>query len=144
MLLAGVAAVASTLTFAAAGSAADLPPPVIEGFDAYARRGDGAAEALRGWLKDSPLNRLTDLGQLTAQLQRIEQVCGGYSGWRGLGETRLSETTRILYLQIDYADCPLFARFTAYSGGGRWVVTQLTFKTDPADVLPASLLEPKP
>ena len=84
----------------------------------------GAEEAVRLWVKDSPLEGSNDGGatQVTA-LHQAEQSYGAYQWYELLSIREVSPRTMVIYLVLDYERGPLFARFTLYHSNHRWIMT---------------------
>lgn len=115
-----------------------LPKVLVAGFDSY--RAAGPDEALRVWLRNSPLEGSPDLG---AQAKILHAAQGEFGPWRSfdvVGIHQVSPSTRIVYMTLDFDRGPLFAKFVLYRTEPGWIVTNLLFSPNDADVLPAQPL----
>lgn len=115
-----------------------LPKIVAAGFDSY--RTAGPDEAMRVWLRNSPLEGTADVG---TQEQILHAAGGRFGPWRAyevISIRPVSPTTRIVYMTLDYDKGPLFAKFVLYHSGVGWIVTNLLFSPNDAEVLPAQPL----
>jgi len=118
--------------------AEELPPPIRNGLISYSK--EGAAAAVSTWLEHSPLKRTSEVGDIVKMLQGIERLCGRYNGYDVAQVRHFTANTRFIYLQLNYASCPIFGRFVAYEGEPGWLITQLNFNAKPEVILPSSML----
>jgi hypothetical protein len=130
----------SLILFCAGGFALadELPLPIRNGLSSYSK--DGAQEAVKTWMENSPLKRTSEIGDIVKMLQNIERLCGTYRGYDIARVYHFSATTQFVYVQLNYTSCPIFGRFVAYQGERGWLVTQLNFNAKPENVLPPSML----
>jgi hypothetical protein len=111
------------------------PKILVNGFEAY--RAAGPDEAMRVWLHNSPLEGTPDVEK---QVQILHTAQGRFGQWRGFDIVSIrpvSASTRILYMTLDYDKGPLFAKFVLYHTEPGWIVTNMIFSPDDAEVLPA-------
>ena len=119
---------------APAGAAAEAAPPIVrQGLDAYAS--DGAAAAVRAWLRGSPLESSKGIEQVQRQLQVVEMRCGGFRGSELLTVEPIGSKTRDVTLVLEYERCPLFARMLTYRSESGWLLTQINMNTKPEIVI---------
>ena len=125
--------------FAAAqeDTAPSLPTIVSAGLDAY--RSAGADQAMRAWLRNSPIEGSSAAATQVHELYAAQRLYGNYRGFEPIGIKSFSPGTRAVYLVLDYDSGPLFARFLVYRSGAGWIVISLLFNPDPAQVLPAGM-----
>jgi hypothetical protein len=111
-----------------------LPQVVVSGLDGY--KAKGAEEAVRLWVKDSPLEGSKDAESQVTSLRQIEQLYGAYQWFEVVRIREVSPRTLVVYLIIDYERGPLFARFTVYRSNHRWIMTYFDFNTREDGVFP--------
>ncbi|MGB9145512.1 MAG: hypothetical protein WCC14_06805 [Acidobacteriaceae bacterium] len=119
------------------GSAPSLPGIVAAGLDAY--HSGGADQAMRAWLRNSPLDGSNEASTQAQQLYAAQHIYGNYRGFEPIGIKSFAPGTRAVYLVLDYDSGPLFARFLLYRSGAGWIVTSLAFNPDPNQVLPVDM-----
>lgn len=112
----------------------DLPPILSAGFHAY--RMGGPDEAVRTWLRGSPLEGSHDAGAQESALHMAQAGFGAFRGFDLVAARDVSSSTRILYFTLDYERGPLFAKFVLYRTDTGWIVTSLLFDPSDAAVLP--------
>lgn len=111
-----------------------LPPVVVSGLDGY--KAKGAEEAIRLWVKDSPLEGGKDAANQVSALHQIEELYGAYQWFEVVRMREVSPRTLTVYLVLDYERGPLFARFTVYRSNHRWIMTYFDFNTREDGVFP--------
>jgi hypothetical protein len=119
---------------AAAAPALVLPPVVISGLDGY--KAKGAEEAVRLWVKDSPLEGSKDAASQVFALRQIEELYGAYQWFEVVRIREVSPRILTIYLVLDYERGPLFARFTVYRSNHRWIMTSFDFNTREETIFP--------
>jgi hypothetical protein len=119
-------------------AAPQLPKILIAGFDSY--RSAGPDEALRVWLRNSPLDGTPDIGTQERILHAAQGQFGQWRAYEVVSVRPVSPSTQIFYLTLDFDRGPLFAKFVLYHSGAGWIVTNLLFSPNDADVLPAQPL----
>jgi len=126
----------------AAGQTQDreVPAIVMQGFETY--KNQGAEAALKAWIKGGPLEKKSDLTPTKNQLKTIEDYFGSYKTYHVIFMSTPSESTKIIYLIMDYEAGPLFAHFTAFKGEEGWHIVRLNFHTDVEHIWPSFLLSP--
>ncbi len=137
LLLAAFVLLPVSFATAQDGSAPSLPGLVAAGLDAY--HSAGPDQAMRVWLRNSPLDGSSEAATQAHQLYAAQHLYGNYRGFEPIGIKGFSPGTRAVYLVLDYDSGPLFARFLLYRSGTGWIVTSLAFSTDPDQVLPANM-----
>lgn len=123
---------------AQASAAGDLPAPVRKGLQIYSQ--EGTEQAVIAWLKNSPLERSSEINKLVKMLNSIERMCGKYQDYQVARVHHFTSSVRFAYVQLNYTSCPIFGRFVAYEGDSGWLITQLNFNAKPEKVLPPSML----
>jgi len=114
--------------------ALNLPPVMISGLDGYKTK--GAEEAVRLWVKDSPLEGSNDAATQVTVLRQAEQSYGAYQWYELLSTREISPRTMVIYLVLDYERGPLFARFTLYHSNHRWIMTYFDLNSREENIFP--------
>ena len=104
-----------------------LPPVIVSGLQAYKEK--GADEAIKAWIKDSPIDGSKEaLGQAN-NLRMIENFYGSYQTYELVSSRSISPRIQVLFLVLDFEKGPLFAKFVVYRSQGGWIVTSFDFNT---------------
>jgi hypothetical protein len=110
----------------------EIPKIILSGFDSF--KSAGADEAVRVWLRNSPLdsNQESYVGVLHSTISSF----GLYRAWEPITVRSISPSVRIVYLTLDFDRGPLFAKFEMYRSDGGWIVTGLILNVNETQVLP--------
>ena len=111
-----------------------LPPVVLTGLDGY--KSKGAEEAIRLWVRDSPLEGSPEAATQVTVLRQAEQFYGAYQWYEIVRMREISPRSMVVYLVLDYERGPLFARFTVYRANHRWIMTYFDFNTREENLFP--------
>jgi hypothetical protein len=104
-----------------------LPHVIIAGLEAY--KDTGPEQAVREWIKGSPIDGSKDALSEANELRQIQETYGAYQGFEVVSTRDLSPRIRILYLILDYEKGPYFARFMVYRSEQGWILTSFDFDT---------------
>jgi hypothetical protein len=138
LLLCIVGMLVAPLAYSQQDPRPELPKILLAGFDSY--RAAGPDEAMRVWLRNSPLEGTADAG---TQEQILHAAGGRFGPWRAfdvIGARQISPSTRVVYLTLDYDRGPLFAKFVLYRTTQGYIVTSMVFSPNDTEVLPAQPL----
>ena len=86
-----------------------------------------ADEAIRLWVKDSPIEGSKDAMTQADALRQAESLYGPYQWYEIIRAREISPRTLTIDLVLDYERGPLFARFVVYRANHRWVMTYFDF-----------------
>jgi hypothetical protein len=114
-----------------------LPQIISSGLEAYKQK--GADEAVKAWIKGSPVDGSKEAMSQANNLRRVEDFYGAYRTAQMIGVRPLSKNTQIYYFELDYEKGPLFGKFIVYRSGDGWILTSFTFNTDPGVIVPTDL-----
>ncbi len=114
--------------------AAALPPVILAGLDGY--KSKGADEAVRLWVRDSPLEGSNDAATQVTALRQIESLYGAYQWYEIVRTREITPRSMVIYLVLDYEHGPLFARFTLYRSNHRWIMAYFDFNTREENIFP--------
>ena len=112
-----------------------LPPVILSGLDGYKSKG-GAEEAIRLWIRDSPLEGSKEATAQVDTLHQAESTYGAYQWYEIVRTREISPRTLIVYLVLDYERGPLFARFVVYRSNHRWIMTYFDFNAREESIFP--------
>jgi len=117
-----------------------VPPVIRAGLDVYL--GQGAAAAVKAWLKDSPVERDAPLiSNTTAGLLKTESSYGRFVGHEVLQSARVGSRAERTYVMLLFERGPLYVSFDTYRSSKGWIVTGFSFNTSPDAILPRSQFE---
>jgi hypothetical protein len=77
-----------------------LPSIIVSGLDAY--KAKGPEDAVRAWIKGSPIDGSKDALSQANVLRQIHDCYGAYQGFEVFSRRELSPTARLLYLILDF------------------------------------------
>lgn len=112
----------------------ELPPVVIAGLEAY--RSKGPDEAVRTWIKGSPIDGSKDALSQANILRQIQDYYGTYESFEIAGSREITPRVRNIYLVLEFEKGPLFGKFMVYKTEQGWVLTSFLFNTKEAAVFP--------
>lgn len=138
LLLCVVCVLAAPLAQGQAESAPPVPKVLEAGFDAY--RAGGPDEALRVWLRNSPLEGTQEIGKADQALHAAQAQFGQWRRFDIVSDHTISRSTRVIYMTLDFDKGPLFAKFVLYRTEPGYIVTSVAFSPNDTDVLPAQPL----
>lgn len=116
------------------GGVEDLPPVIVSGLQAY--KDKGPDEAVRLWIKDSPIDGSKEALSQANSLRQIQDFYGAYQSFEVISAYEIGHRTRIFYLTLNFENGPLFAKFVVYQSNHRWILTSFNFNTKAELILP--------
>lgn len=125
---------AAAQTLIKAGTPEEVPPVILSGLQAY--KDKGADEAVRIWVKDSPIEGSKDALNEAGNLRQVQDFYGAYQSFEVLSAYEVGRRTRILYLTLNFEKGPLFGKFVVYQSNHRWILTSFDFNTKEEMILP--------
>jgi hypothetical protein len=102
------------------------------GLTAYKEK--GPEEAMRVWIKGSPIDGSKDALNQANNLRTIETYYGSYQTTEILKVRDISKDVKVVYLVMDYATGPVFGRFVVYHSTKGWLLTRFNFNVDDTTV----------
>jgi hypothetical protein len=116
----------------------DIPHLIVAGLEAYKEK--GPEEAVKTWIKDSPVDGNKDALTQANLLRQVQDFYGAYQSFETISTRDLSRRVRVVYVVMNYEKGPLFAKFvTFHSEDHGWVLTSFLFNTKPELILPSTL-----
>lgn len=125
---------ASTALLAATPGSAPMPPIILSGADAY--KAEGAEAAVKAWLKGSPLEHQKDALRQAQGMEVFEEYYGKFVGVHLIVQRNLTETTKVVFVTLDFEKGPVFCKFLLYKIDKDWVVISFLFNTKDTEILP--------
>jgi hypothetical protein len=118
----------------AADSNPQLPAIIQNGFNSWAAK--GVSYAFDVWRKGGLIEDSTKPSQLTGYFGRIDRTVGKYKGYELIESKRISQTTQIIYVSINFERAAIFARFLVYRTDKDWVIQDMDFSPKPEAIMP--------
>jgi hypothetical protein len=112
-----------------------LPPLISSGFDAL--KSKGPEDALKAWIKGSPVDGSKEALSQAAFLLQVESLYGDYVSFDVIRSKRISPRCSTFYIVINFDKGPVFSRFVLYKSHQDWILTYFNFNTKPDVILPA-------
>ncbi len=136
ILITGIIAWSNTF---AVQSGENIPDIVLSGLRAY--RGNSPSAAMHVWLRGSPLAGTEIAIEQEKVLQETQDQYGRFVGHDLIAIARLGERSRLVYIQMNFKDGPLFCKFLCYLKNEKWIISgKLCFHTDPEEVIPNRII----
>jgi hypothetical protein len=115
--------------------APEAPPPIItNGLSIY--KAKGPEEAIKAWIKGSPIDGSKEALMQANNLRSIEGYYGTYQSFEVVSTRTLSSKTKIFYLVLEFEKSPIFAKFLVFKTAEGWTVTSFDFNTKSELILP--------
>jgi hypothetical protein len=123
------------LAAAAAEPEAAMPDVLRAGFTLYPKGGaDLALDAWRkGGLADDNRNKLA--AQIN-YFKQTERTVGNYRSYELIDGKRVSTSSKVLYLAVNFERGAIYGRFVLYRTDRDWVVQSMDFNTRPEAIMP--------
>ena len=114
-----------------------LPHFILAGLQAY--KDKGPEEAMRVWIKDSPIDGSRDALTQSNNLHQVQDYYGAYQTHEVIAIRVLSPRTRVIYLVMDFDKGPLFCKFVVYRSEQGWTLTNFNFNTKEEMIVPSEI-----
>ena len=114
--------------------AAAVPEIITDGLAVYKEK--GAEKAIVEWLKGSPVEGQKDALSQANLLMQVETYYGQYKNFELINSKDITTTAKIVYIQLNYENGPVFAFFVVFKKGEGWIITSFQFHTEPSAILP--------
>jgi hypothetical protein len=102
---------------------------------------DGAAAAVKVWLKGSALEGNTQAVSQANNLRQVEDFYGKPIGFDFIKESTISPRSKMVLLALNYEKGILYARMQVYQlPSGEWVNTEFKFHTESSQLFPLPVL----
>lgn len=116
-----------------------IAPVIVSGLDTY--KAKGPEEAVKAWLKGSPLEGSKDALTQANNLRQIQDYYGSYVGYDLFSVRKISPSTQVQYLVLNYESGPVFAKFLIYKKQQGWVMISFFVNTKEDVILPPYLAD---
>ena len=112
---------------------------VESGLNAYVK--DGATAALSAWLKGSALEGNPQATTQSNALKQIEDFYGKPESFQILGDSAISERSRMITFTVNHQKGLVFGRMQVYRlPSGQWVSTEFKFHSDASQIFPPAMI----
>ena len=125
------------MPFAHAGAAetnSTLPTVLQTGLALWVK--NGADFALETWPKGGILEGDRKVNVLKNYFRRMDRTLGNYQSSELLESKSIGQTSRVLYLAMNFQRGAVYARFHLYRTEKGWVVQNMDFSTRPEAIMP--------
>ena len=120
----------------------EIPKIIKSGLSAY--KSNGPEAAIAEWIKGSPFEGSKDAMSQANLFKQVETYYGKYMDYQPIAVIKLTPTTKIVYLSMNYETGPVFCKFLIYKTQDSWILSgKFNFHTEPEQVLPEGLLDIK-
>jgi len=117
-------------------NAADIIPSIIRsGFSEY--KTFGSKKAVKAWMKNGPNEINYESLPVINDLQYVENLYGNYKNYELIKIVKLTNSTTVLYISINYDLGALFSKYIIYNIGGEELVTKMEVNTNPEIIMPS-------
>ena len=111
-----------------------IPPIIQNGFSSWAAK--DASYAFDIWRKGGLMETDRKLATLSGYFNRMDQTVGKYRSFERVDSKKISETSQIIYLAINFEHAAVYARFLVFRGDKDWVIQNMDFSTRPEAIMP--------
>jgi len=113
----------------------EIPVIILEGAAAY--KDKGPDEAIKAWIKGSPIDGSKEALSQANSLRQIQDFYGPYQSMDLISSRNVTPKTRVLYFVFNFEKGPLFAKFVIYHSEQGWILTTFNFNTKADSILPS-------
>ncbi len=118
----------------AAEPTSSIPPIIDAGLALLAK--NGIDVALDTWQKGGLLEGDGKVRVLSNYVRRLDRALGNYKSSELLETKPLGQSSRIVYVAMNFQRGAVYARFALYRADKDWVVQNLDFSTKPETIMP--------
>lgn len=115
-------------------STGTVPQIITSGVEAY--KTTGAESAVKTWLKGGPLEGQKEALRQAQTMEVFEDYYGKVTGTHLILSRNLTETSKVVYVTLDFEKGPVFCKFTLYRVGKDWIVINFLFNTKESEIIP--------
>lgn len=130
----GCGCLVSLVRTLAASPNSSTPPVIQAGFTQWAK--NGATLALDAWQKGGLLEGDNKVASLANYFRRLDRALGNYKAYEWVDAKRVSDSSQIIYVSINFERGAVYARFLLYRTDKSWVVQNMDFNTRPEAIMP--------
>jgi hypothetical protein len=134
IIIVGLACVVAPHSLAA-GADEPMPAVIDAGFKAWSARGT-AYIALETWKKGGLLDADSKPLTLTRYFSQLDRTLGKYKSYESVQLKSISQSSRIIYLAVNFEHGAIYARFLVYRTDKDWVVQNMDFSPKPEALMP--------
>lgn len=116
--------------------AGEVPKILLSGLEAY--KAEGPEAAVKAWIKGSAVEGSREALSQANLLRQIQDFYGAYKEYHVICSRKVTPTTRVFFLSLDFEKGPLFGRFVVYRTEQGWILTQFNFNTKDEAIVPTT------
>jgi len=116
-------------------AADEIPAIILSGAAAY--KDKGPDEAIKVWIKGSPIDGSKEALSQANSLRQVQDFYGPYQSIELASSRDITPKTRVLYVVFNFEKGPLFAKFVMYQSEQGWILTNFNFNTKEDAILPS-------
>jgi len=111
-----------------------VPPIIDEGFRLWTTRGVGSAFDAwqRGGLLDGDSKTVVQVNYF----RRLDREIGGYQSYEPVDVKPIGQSSKLLFIAMNFDHAVVYARFLLYHTGKAWVVQSMDFSPKPEAIMP--------
>lgn len=119
----------------AADAGGPIPAVIQAGFKYWAAKND-ASYAFDIWKKGGLLDTDAKPAELARYFGRIDHTVGNYKSFETIQSKPIGDSSRIIYLSINFEHAAVYGRFLVYRTDKDWVVQNMDFSPKPEAIMP--------
>jgi hypothetical protein len=118
----------------AADTDAQIPAIIQEGFKVWAAK--DASYAFDIWKKGGLLETDVKPATLARYFARMDHTIGSYKSYDTIQSKTISQSSKIVYLSVNFEQAAIYGRFLVYRAGNGWVIQNMDFSPKPEAIMP--------
>ena len=118
----------------AAENESPIPPVIQSGFVFFEKQ--HPEQGLDAWKAGGLVGELFPLVANGEYFKQAERTLGKYESYEWIATKKVGQSSRVIYLSINYSRGAVFARFLMYRAAKSWVVQSMDFNTRPEALMP--------
>jgi hypothetical protein len=121
-------------TAGAADADTRIPAIIEEGFKVWAAK--DASYAFDVWKKGGLLESDAKPATLARYFARMDHTIGNYKSYETIQSKTISQSSKIVYLSVNFEQAAIYGRFLVYHGANGWVIQNMDFSPKPEAIMP--------
>jgi len=118
----------------AAAADTSIPGIIQDGFKSWAAK--DASYAFDVWKKGGLLETDAKPAQLARYFGQMDRLLGNYKSYEPIQSKPITESSRIIYLSVNFERAAAYARFLVYRTDKGWVIQNMDFSAKPEAIMP--------
>lgn len=111
-----------------------IPGIIQDGFKSWAGR--DASYAMDVWKKGGLLENDSKPAALARYFNQMDRALGKYKSYDAIDSKPVSQSSKIIYLSVNFEQAAVYARFLVYRTDNGWVVQNMDFSAKPEAIMP--------